>query len=202
LPLFFEEQILQMTKNINKPTEKQAMEAVRTLISWAGDNPEREGLIETPKRVTKAYREFFSGYEDDVGKILGKTFEEVEGYDEIVLLKNMRFESHCEHHMVPFIGTAHVAYLPNKKVVGISKIARLLDVFAKRLQTQETMTSQIAQNLQDFLEPRGVAVLIDGEHQCMTTRGIRKPGTTTVTTKMIGDFKKPEMENKFLAMIR
>ena len=191
-----------MTKNINKPTEKQAMEAVRTLISWAGDNPEREGLIETPKRVTKAYREFFSGYEDDVGKILGKTFEEVEGYDEIVLLKNMRFESHCEHHMVPFIGTAHVAYLPNKKVVGISKIARLLDVFAKRLQTQETMTSQIAQNLQDFLEPRGVAVLIDGEHQCMTTRGIRKPGTTTVTTKMIGDFKKPEMENKFLAMIR
>ena len=187
---------------IIRPSAKQAEEAVRTLIAWAGDNPEREGLKETPKRVVSAYREFFAGYDLDPCKILGKTFEEVEGYDEIVLLKNMRLNSHCEHHMVPIIGVAHIGYLPNKKVAGISKIARLLDVFAKRLQTQETMTAQIADAMHKALDPRGVAILIDAEHQCMTTRGVYKTGTTTVTTRMTGAFKdNPELENKFLKMI-
>jgi GTP cyclohydrolase I len=191
-----------MTNDPKIPTELDAMNAVKTLIAWAGDNPEREGLKETPKRVVKAYKEFFSGYGADVAKILGKTFEEIEGYEDIVLLKNMRFESHCEHHMVPFIGVAHIAYLPNKKVVGISKIARILDVFAKRLQTQETMTSQIAEALQSSLNPRGVAVFIDAEHQCMTTRGIHKHGTTTVTTTMLGEFKNnPEAKNSFFKLI-
>ncbi|MBU6140648.1 MAG: GTP cyclohydrolase I FolE [Proteobacteria bacterium] len=190
-----------MTK-ISRPSLKQAEDAVRTLISWAGDNPDREGLIETPKRVVNAYREFFSGYEADPEKILGKTFEEVEGYDDIVLLKNMRFESHCEHHMVPFIGKAHIAYIPNKKVVGISKIARLLDVYAKRLQTQETMTAQIATTIGKVLKAKGVAVLIDAEHQCMTTRGVYKQGTSTVTKTMLGTFKTDsEMEKKFLTLI-
>ncbi|MFT6346680.1 MAG: GTP cyclohydrolase I [Myxococcota bacterium] len=178
-----------MSDQIKRPSQEEAMQAVKTLLAWAGDNPEREGLKDTPKRVVKAYGEFFSGYGVDTSKILGKTFEEIEGYEDIVLLKNMRFESHCEHHIAPFIGTAHIAYLPNKKVVGISKIARILDVFAKRLQTQETMTSQIANALQESLAPKGVAVFIDAEHQCMTTRGIHKPGTTTITTAMIGEFK-------------
>jgi GTP cyclohydrolase I len=188
---------------MNRPSESEAINAVKTLIAWAGDNPNREGLKDTPKRVINAYKEFFSGYGVDTKKILGKTFEEIEGYEDMVLLKNMRFESHCEHHMVPFIGIAHIAYLPDKKIVGISKIARLLDVFAKRLQTQETMTSQIAEALQNSLNPRGVAVYIDAEHQCMTTRGISKPGTTTVTAAMVGDFKKNhELEKKFLQMIK
>ncbi len=195
-----------MTKNFtenNRPTKEEAMKAVQTLIAWAGDNPEREGLIDTPKRVVEAYEEFFSGYDQDPKKILNKTFEEVENYDDIVLLKGMRYESHCEHHMVPFIGTAHIAYIPDKKVVGISKIARLLDIYAKRLQTQETMTSQIAQSLEDSLKPLGVAVLIEGEHQCMTTRGIHKPGTTTVTKKMTGLFKdNHRLENRFFRMIK
>ena len=187
---------------ISRPSQKQAEDAVKTLIAWAGDNPEREGLLDTPKRVVEAYREFFSGYDEDPKKILSKTFEEVEEYDDIVLLKNMRLESHCEHHMVPFIGKAHIAYIPNKKVVGISKIARLLDIFSKRLQTQETMTSQIADMLNEVLKPRGVAVLIDAEHQCMTTRGIHKAGTTTITKKMTGLFKSDiEMEKRFLTMI-
>ena len=191
-----------MSEKFNRPTEVEAMSAVKTLIAWAGDNPEREGLKETPKRVVNAYKEFFSGYGANTNKILGKTFEEIENYDDIVLLKNMRFESHCEHHMVPFIGVAHIAYLPNKKVVGISKIARLLDVFAKRLQTQETMTSQIAEALQRSLQPKGVAVFIDAEHQCMTTRGISKPGTTTITTTMLGDFKNnADLKSNFFKMI-
>ncbi len=194
-----------MTKNIKKisrPSQKEAENAVKTLIAWAGDNPEREGLIETPKRVVEAYREFFSGYDVDAKQILNKTFEEVEEYDDIVLLKNMRLESHCEHHMVPFVGKAHIAYIPNKKVVGISKIARLLDVFAKRLQTQETLTSQIADLMYETLKPKGVAVLIDAEHKCMTTRGVRKAGTTTITKKMLGVFKQDLMlENRFLTMI-
>jgi GTP cyclohydrolase I len=186
----------------NKPTIDEAQNAVKTLIAWAGDNPEREGLKDTPKRVVKAYKEFFSGYNVDHDKILGKTFEEIEGYDDMVLLKNMRFESHCEHHMAPFIGVAHIAYFPDKKVVGISKLARLLDVFAKRLQTQETMTAQIAQTIQKSLKPKGVAVFIDAEHQCMTTRGIHKPGTTTVTINTLGNFKEnPELEKKFLSMV-
>lgn len=185
-----------------RPTRKEAEEAVKVLIAWAGDNPTREGLIETPKRVVKAYEEFFSGYNADPKEILGKTFEDVEGYDDIVLLKDMRVESHCEHHMVPIIGKAHIAYIPNKKVVGISKIARLLDVFSKRLQTQETMTSQIAQTIFDVLQPLGVAVLIDAKHQCMTTRGVHKISTSTVTKTMLGCFKNdPETEKRFFTMI-
>ncbi len=189
-------------KKISRPSIKQAEDAVRTLIAWAGDNPNREGLRETPKRVVNAYREFFSGYDANPEEILGKTFEEIEGYDDMVLLKDMRLESHCEHHMVPFLGKAHIAYVPNKKVVGISKIARLLDVYSKRLQTQETMTAQIADMLNKVLKPKGVAVLIDAKHQCMTTRGIHKINTSTVTKRVLGAFKSdPEMERKFLAMI-
>lgn len=189
--------------NINKPTREQAEQAVRTLIAWAGDNPNREGLIETPKRVVNAYQDFFSGYNEDPIKILGKTFEEIEGYDDIVLIKNIRLESHCEHHMVPFLGVAHVAYLPSKKVVGISKIARLVDIFAKRLQTQETMTAQIANAINIALNPRGVAVLIDSKHQCMTTRGIHKVNASTVTTSFMGEFKNNStLENRFLQMIK
>lgn len=192
-------------KRINKivrPSVKEAEAAVRTLIAWAGDNPDREGLLETPKRVVNAYREFFAGYEENAEEILGKTFEEVDGYDDIVLLKDMRLESHCEHHMVPFIGKAHIAYIPNKKVVGISKIARLLDIFGKRLQTQETMTAQIADTINKVLKPKGVAVLIDAKHQCMTTRGVHKINTSTVTKRMLGSFKNDvEMERRFFAMI-
>jgi GTP cyclohydrolase I len=172
-----------------RPSEAEAMTAVKTLIRWAGDDPTREGLRETPKRVVEAYREFFAGYEQNPDHILAKTFEEVEDYDEIVLLKNMRFESHCEHHMVPIIGKAHVAYIPNRKVVGISKIARLVDVYAKRLQTQELMTKQIAETIERVLKPRGVAVIIDAYHECMTTRGVHKSETTTVTSAMHGVFK-------------
>ncbi len=193
---------LSLAKKTARPSQKQAEDAVRTLIAWAGDNPDREGLIETPKRVVNAYREFFAGYDVDPNEVLGKTFEEVEGYDDLVLLKDMRMESHCEHHMVPFLGKAHIAYIPNKKVVGISKIARLLDIFAKRLQTQETMTAQIADTINRVLKPKGVAVLIDAEHQCMTTRGIHKINTSTITKTMTGEFKNnPEMERKFLTLI-
>ena len=174
---------------VSRPSPDEAREAVRTLIRWAGDNPEREGLIDTPQRVIDAYREFYAGYDEDPDAVLAKTFEEVAGYDDIVLLKNMRFESHCEHHMVPIIGVAHIAYLPDKKVVGISKIARLLDVFAKRLQTQELMTSQIADVIERVLAPRGVAVVIDANHECMSTRGVHKTQSTTLTTQMRGLFK-------------
>jgi GTP cyclohydrolase I len=188
--------------SLKRPSQKQAEDAVRTLISWLGDNPDREGLIETPKRVVNSYKDFFSGYGIDPLKVLGKTFEEFENYDDMILLKNMRMESHCEHHMVPFLGTAHIAYWPNHKIVGISKIARLLDVFAKRLQTQEMLTSQIADAINIALKPKGVAVLIDAEHQCMTTRGIHKVGTSTITKKMVGIFKDDlQMEMQFLKMI-
>lgn len=172
-----------------RPTRQQAEDAVRTLIGWAGDDAGREGLLDTPKRVVKAYEEFFAGYTEDPSKILAKTFEEVEDYDEMVLLKNMRFESHCEHHMVPIIGVAHIAYIPEKRVVGISKLARLLDVYAKRLQTQETMTAQIADAINETLKPKGVAVIIDAAHQCMTTRGVHKSETTTITSRLHGLFK-------------
>ena len=189
-------------KNMVKPTKQEALAAVRTLIAWSGDNPDREGLLDTPRRVIEAYEEFFAGYNIDPSDILSKTFEEVADYDDMVLLKNMRFESHCEHHMVPFIGVAHIAYIPNRKVVGISKIARLLNVFAKRLQTQETMTSQIANALEEALKPLGVAIVIDAEHQCMTTRGVLKAGTTTVTKKMTGLFKENQkLESRFFKMI-
>ena len=184
------------------PSREEAMRAVKTLIAWAGDNPDREGLIETPKRVVKAYEEFFEGYKIDPTEILSKTFEEVEGYDEMVLIKNIRLESHCEHHIVPILGKAHIAYMPKKRVVGISKIARLVDVFAKRLQIQETLTSQIAETLQSVLDPLGVAVLIDASHQCMTTRGVHKPESSTVTKKMIGIFKEDKiLQSQFMDLI-
>ncbi len=176
-------------QKIARPSPEEAKEAVRTLIRWAGDDPSREGLIDTPQRVIEAYQEFYAGYAEDPEAVLAKTFEEVAGYDEIVLLKNMRFESHCEHHMVPIIGVAHIAYLPDKKVVGLSKLARLLDVFAKRLQTQELMTQQIADVIERVLKPHGVAVIIDAAHECMSTRGVHKSESTTVTTQMRGLFR-------------
>ena len=178
------------TKNpTSKPTRKEAEDAVRTLISWAGDNPKRECLIETPKRVVKSYEEFYDGYGQDPAEILSKVFEEIEGYDEIVLVKDILLESHCEHHMVPILGKAHVAYLPDKRVVGLSKLARVVDLYAKRLQTQETMTAQIADTINDVLKPKGVAVVIDAEHQCMSSRGVSKKGTSTVTSRMLGVFR-------------
>ena len=178
------------TKNpTSKPTRKEAEDAVRTLISWAGDDPTREGLIETPKRVVKSYEEFYDGYGQDPAEILSKVFEEIEGYDEIVLVKDILLESHCEHHMVPILGKAHVAYLPDKRVVVLSKLARVVDLYAKRLQTQETMTAQIADTINDVLKPKGVAVVIDAEHQCMSSRGVSKKGTSTVTSRMLGVFR-------------
>ena len=201
-----------MTENLNNkniinfnpdPSREEAMQAVKTLIAWAGDNPNREGLIETPKRVVDAYKEFFEGYKMNPDEILSKTFEEVEGYDEMVIIKNIRLESHCEHHIVPILGIAHVAYMPNKKVVGISKLARLVDVFAKRLQIQETLTAQIAETIQRVLDPLGVAVLIDASHQCMTTRGVHKPESSTVTKRMLGVFKTDEnVRSEFMELIR
>ena len=172
-----------------KPSREEAEEAVKTLISWAGDYPTREGLIETPKRVVKSYEEFYAGYDQDPAEILSKVFEEIEGYDEIVLVKNILLESHCEHHMVPIVGKAHVAYLPDKRVVGLSKLARVVDLFAKRLQTQETMTAQIADTIDEVLKPKGVAVVIDAEHQCMSSRGVSKKGASTITSRMIGVFR-------------
>jgi len=173
----------------NKPSRKQAEEAVKTLIKWAGDNPEREGLIETPKRVVNSYKEFFSGYDSKPEQILSKTFDEVEGYDEMVIVRDITIESHCEHHMVPFIGIAHIGYIPDKRIVGISKLARIADVFAKRLQTQEIMTAQIADTINEVLKPKGVAVVIDAQHQCMTTRGTHKTESSTITSRMLGLFR-------------
>jgi GTP cyclohydrolase IA len=188
---------------IEQPTFEEAEEAVRTLIRWAGDDPNREGLIGTPNRVVRAYQEFFAGYEEDPVRMLQRTFEETEGYDEMVILKNIRIESHCEHHMVPIIGKAHIAYLPNSRVVGISKLARLLEAYAKRLQIQEKLTAQVANSLQEILEPHGVAVVIEAAHQCMTTRGIRKPGVNMITSRMLGAFRdNPETRREFLSMIQ
>tara|TARA_B100000886_G_scaffold339989_1_gene307319 strand:- start:3668 stop:4291 length:624 start_codon:yes stop_codon:yes gene_type:complete len=188
---------------IAKPSREEAMEAVKTLISWAGDDPSREGLIETPKRVVKAYEEFFAGYEQDALKVLGKTFEDVNGYDDIVFLRDINIESHCEHHMVPIAGKAHVAYLPKDKVVGISKLARVIEIFAKRLQTQETMTMQILNTIDEALNPFGTAIMIDAKHQCMTTRGINKPNVSTVTTKFSGLFAEDtELRNRFMQLVK
>jgi GTP cyclohydrolase I len=173
----------------NKPSKEEALNAVRTLISWAGDDPDREGLIETPDRVVRSYNEFFAGYKEDPEKVLGKTFEEVEGYDEVVIVRNIRVESHCEHHMVPIVGVAHVGYIPNKRVVGISKLARVVDIYGKRLQTQETMTALIADTIDRVLEPKGVAVVIDANHECMSTRGIHKTESSTITSTMLGSFR-------------
>ncbi len=172
-----------------RPTRAEAEEAVRTLLRWAGDDPVREGLLDTPARVVRAYEEFFEGYDVDPVALLERTFEETDGYDEIVLLRDIRLESHCEHHMVPIIGRAHVAYLPHRRVVGISKLARVVEAYARRLQIQEKLTAQIANTIQQVLEPRGVAVVIEAAHQCMTTRGVHKPGVTMVTSRMLGAFR-------------
>ena len=172
-----------------KPTKEEAMEAVKTLISWAGDDPTREGLLETPDRVVRSYTEFFEGYNIDPEAVLAKTFEEVEGYDEMVIVRNIRVESHCEHHMVPIVGVAHVGYIPNQRVVGISKLARVVDIYSKRLQTQETMTALIADTINRVLQPKGVAVVIDANHECMSTRGVHKTESSTITSRMLGSFR-------------
>ena len=186
-----------------KPSREEAEEAVRTLIKWAGDNPKREGLLDTPKRVVKAYEEFFIGYKESAKEYLSKTFEDVNGYEDIVMLKDITFNSHCEHHMVPIIGKVHLAYMPVKKVVGISKLARTVDIFAKRLQTQETMTQQIASSIYETLKPNGVAVYIEAFHQCMTTRGVSKPNVSTITNSFLGDFKSDKLlQNRFLEYIK
>ena len=187
---------------MSKPSETEVHEAVRKLLLWAGDDPEREGLVGTPDRVARAYKEFFAGYEQDPEEILRTTFEEVEGYDEMVLVKDIGVESHCEHHMVPIIGRAHIAYIPNNRVVGISKLARVVDIFAKRLQIQEKMTAQIANAIENVLQPKGIAVVIDASHQCMTTRGVNKPESSTVTSAMRGVFNdNPRTRNEFLSFI-
>ena len=185
-----------------RPSRAEAEEAVRKLILWAGDNPDREGLEKTPERVVRSYEEFFQGYQQDPVEILRTTFEETEGYDEMVVLKDITFESHCEHHMVPVIGKAFVAYLPDKRVVGISKLVRVVEAYAKRLQIQEKMTAQIANAINDTLHPKGVAVVVEGEHQCMTTRGVHKPGVSMVTSTMLGAFREDaSTRREFLAII-
>ncbi|MEE8662567.1 MAG: GTP cyclohydrolase I FolE [Acetobacter sp.] len=186
----------------SRPSAEEAKEAVRTLLRWAGDNPSREGLLDTPDRVVRSYEEFFEGYQQDPEEILARTFSEVGDYDEIILLRDIRFESHCEHHMVPIIGRAHVAYLPQKRVVGISKLARLVDVYAKRLQIQERLTSDIAETINRVLQPQGVAVILEAGHQCMTTRGVHRPGVSMVTSKMLGVFRdNSDTRKELMAML-
>jgi GTP cyclohydrolase I len=185
-----------------RPSREQAEAAVRTLLAWTGDDPTREGLLDTPKRVAKAFEEWFGGYDHDPEEYLGRTFEEVEGYDEMITLRDIRFESHCEHHLAPIIGRAHVAYLPTNKVVGISKLARVVETYAKRLQVQEKMTAQIANSIQKVLQPKGVAVVIEAAHQCMTTRGVHKTGVSMVTSTMLGEFRRnPLTRREFLSII-
>jgi GTP cyclohydrolase I len=185
-----------------RPTREQAEEAVRTLISWAGDDVTRDGLLETPDRVVRAYEEYFRGYDQDPEEILDKTFEEIEGYDEMIILRAIRFESHCEHHMAPIIGRAWVGYIPKGRVVGISKLARVVEAYAKRLQIQEKMTAQIANAINNVLKPQGVAVVIKAEHQCMTARGVMKPGTDLVTSRMLGIFRDNAItRQEFLTMV-
>ena len=187
----------------HRPTEAEVEAAVGVLLRWTGDDPTREGLVDTPKRVAKAYREMFNGYDMCPADELGRTFEEVAGYDDLVIVRDIQFHSHCEHHMVPIIGKAHVAYLPDGKVVGLSKIARVVDIFAHRLQTQEALTAQVAGVIQDVLNPRGVAVMIEAEHMCMAMRGIRKQGSTTFTSTFTGVFKdQPEEQVRFMMMLK
>jgi GTP cyclohydrolase IA len=189
-------------KPFARPTREEAERAVHTLLRWAGDDPSREGLADTPARVARAFEDWFSGYAQDPQEYLARTFEEVSGYDDMVILRDIRFESHCEHHLAPIIGRAHVGYLPNNKVVGISKLARVVDAFARRLQVQEKMNAQIAQCIQNVLEPKGVAVVIEAAHQCMTTRGVHKSGVTMVTSTMLGDFRKNDVTRReFLNII-
>ncbi len=189
--------------DVARPTQAEAEDAVRTLLRWIGEDETREGLRDTPSRVAKAYLEMFAGYDRDPAAELGRTFEEVAGYDDMVLVKDISFHSHCEHHMVPIIGKAHVAYLPDRKVVGLSKIARVVDIYAQRLQTQEALTAQIAGVIQDVLNPRGVAVMVEAEHMCMAMRGIRKQGSTTLTSTFTGAFRDhPEEQVRFISMVR
>ena len=189
-------------RQTTRPSRADAEEAIRTLIRWAGDDPSREGLLDTPTRVARAYEEFFNGYSASPRSLLERTFEEVDGYDEMVLLRDIRFESHCEHHMAPIIGKTHVAYLPDRRVVGISKLARVVEVYAKRLQIQEKMTAQVANIIDEVLQPKGTAVVIEAAHQCMTTRGVHKSGVTMVTSRMLGAFRDdPTTRREFLAMI-
>jgi GTP cyclohydrolase IA len=189
-------------KRPNRPSRTEAESAVRTLIRWIGDNPDREGLLGTPSRVVRAYEEWYAGYDEDPRDYLARTFEEVAGYDEIVLLRDVRFVSHCEHHMAPIVGRVHIAYLPRNRVVGISKLVRLVDAFAKRLQVQEKMTAEIASCLNSVLKPHGVAVVVEGTHECMTTRGVRRTDVTMVTSRMLGVFRdQPQTREEFLAAI-
>ena len=200
---------MKLVKDTDKPKEKnhqvsdeKAQEAIKTIIEWIGEDPDREGLRSTPKRVIKAFKEYFKGYQQDPGEFLSKTFTEVEGYDDMVIEKNISIQSHCEHHMAPIIGVVHVAYIPAKKVVGLSKLARVVEVFSKRLQTQERLTMQIAKTIMDVLQPRGVAVTIDAAHQCMTNRGVKKEDTTTVTNYFLGAFKDDlSFQNRYLRYI-
>ncbi|MFS8051301.1 GTP cyclohydrolase I FolE [Rhizobium sp. BR 317] len=188
---------------LDRPSQKEAEDAVRVLLRWAGDDPQREGLLDTPTRVAKAYRELFSGYDLNPEDVLGRTFEEVSGYDDMVLVRDIPFFSHCEHHVVPIIGKAHVAYLPNGRVLGLSKIARVVEIFGRRLQTQEAMTAQIANAIDDSLRPRGVAVMLDAEHMCMAMRGVQKQGSSTLTTTFTGAFKAdPAEQVRFMTMVR
>jgi len=188
---------------LHRPSRQQALEAVRTLLAWAGDNPDREGLKDTPKRVVDAYAEWFEGYDADPAKELSRTFEDVQGYDDMVLLREIEVESHCEHHMAPFLGKAYVGYIPREKVVGISKIARVVEIFSKRLQTQEVLTNQIAEAIESHLAPAGVAIMIDAEHQCMTTRGVHHRHVSTITTRFTGAFKDdPALLERFLKLAK
>ena len=192
----------QLSEKKHQVSDEKAQEAIRTIIQWIGENPDREGLLSTPKRVIKAFKEYFRGYDQNPNEYLSKTFKEVEGYDDMVIEKNISIRSHCEHHMAPIIGVAHVAYIPSNKVVGLSKLARVVEAFAKRLQTQERLTMQIAKTIMDVLKPRGVAVTIDAEHQCMTSRGIKKENTTTVTNYFLGAFKDDlSFQNRYLRYI-
>jgi len=195
--------VLKAVNSTPRPSREAAMEAVRTLIAWAGDNPEREGLKDTPKRVVNAYREWFAGYEADPAAELSRRFNDVSGYDDMVILREIDVESHCEHHMAPFLGKAYVAYIPTDQVVGISKLAKVVEIFAKRLQTQETMTAQIADAIDSALKPRGSAVMIDAVHQCMSTRGVHHPNVSTITTQFTGEFKtNPALQERFLRLIK
>ncbi len=194
--------VLKAVANAPRPSKEEAMEAVRTLIAWAGDDPAREGLIDTPKRVVNAYAEWYRGYAQDPTEVLSRVFEDVSGYDDMVILRDIDVESHCEHHMAPFLGTAYVAYLPTDKVVGISKLVKVVEIFAKRLQTQETMTAQIAEAIDSALAPRGTAIMIDAVHQCMSTRGVHHPNVSTITTQFTGEFKtNPALQERFLRLI-
>jgi len=194
--------VLKAVPDQARPSREEAMKAVQTLIAWAGDNPDREGLKDTPKRVVDAYQEWFAGYTQDPSDALSRVFEDVSGYDDMVILREIDVESHCEHHIAPFIGKAYVAYLPVDRVVGISKIVKVVEIFAKRLQTQETMTAQIAKAIDDALKPRGTAVMIDARHECMTTRGVHHPDVSTVTTQFTGEFKtNPSLQERFIRLI-